>query len=144
MKAFSLLIVLLAGIAGFTQKPPSWKVTLNKKNVLEATSEDSVKNVIPIRKDDLSNNGIFKLDYKEGSDHPGGWMRTIAMMDLSNETLAQRDSATAMYMYNKDLLKLLWSRKKLNIYTWSTPLDKGVAAAVRIRRYLLCSLVLVD
>ncbi len=144
MKAFSLLIILLTGLAAYSQKPPSWKVTVNKKNVLEATVEDSIKNTIQIRKDDLSNNGIFKLDYKEGSDHPAGWMRTIAMIDQTNETLAQRDSATAMYMYNKDLLKLLWSRKKLGIYTWSTPLDKGVAAAVRIRRYQLCTLVLID
>lgn len=144
MRTIAFFIILLGTMAANAQKPPVWKVTVNKKKVLEASAEDTIKNVIQVKKDDLSNNGVFKLDYKEGSDHPSGWMRTIAMIDNNNENMAQRDSATAFYMYNKDLLKLLWSRKKIGIYTWATPLDKGVAAAVRIRRYQLCTLVLID
>ena len=70
MRTLAFFIILLGTLAANAQKPPVWKVTLNKKKVLEASTEDTVKNVIQIKRDDLSNNGVFKLDYKEGSDHP--------------------------------------------------------------------------
>ncbi len=129
-----------------SQDAPSWKVILNKKVILTGKGEeDSVKNKIQVKKSDLSNNNIFKLDYSNGNDKTmKGWVRTLALIDTTSTIVMQQDSITLLQFYNKDMMKILWSRRRLNIYTWTRPLDTGMAAAIRIRRFHLCTIELID
>ena len=139
-----LLIILIAPFA-HGQESASWKVYLGKKNILTGNSEDTSKNIISLKKADLTNNGMFKIEYTEAKNSTTkGWVRTIALMDSTSAMVAQRDSTNVLHFYNKDMLRILWSRKKVNLFTWAAPADPAMAAAVRIRRQHLCTIVLAD
>ncbi len=144
MRRIIVVVLLLVGVNVFAQSGGSWKIVLNKKAVLKGEQEsDTMNNILPVKKADLSNNGIFKIEYDKKQE-PGGWRRSIAIFDTLESAIAQRDSTNILEFYNKDLLKMLWSRKKVLIYTWSAPMDKGMAAAIRIRRIKLCTVELID
>lgn len=137
----------LFALVSNAQENSSWKVFLNKKNVITSFNfDDSASNIIQIKKADLSNNGVFRLEYIESASEKArsGWMRSIALMDSTGEAVARQDSVQQIAFYNKDLLKMLWVRKKMAFYTWSAPIDKSMAAVIRIRRFRLCTLLLVD
>lgn len=139
-----LIGMLLWGGASVAQESASWKVTLNKKTLLTSSdTEDTVKNRLFIKREDLTNNGSFKVEYTEPKNsETKGWVRSMAVFDTNSTMMAQMDSTHVLLFYNRDILKLLWSRKKVIVYTWAAPSDKGMAAAVRIRRLRLCTLEL--
>ncbi len=140
-----LLLTILIVPFAHAQETASWKVYLGKKNILTGTAEDTSKNFISVKKADLTNNGMFKIEYTEPKNSATkGWVRTIALMDSTSAVVAQRDSTNALQFYNKDMLKILWSRKKVSLFTWAAPADPAMAAAIRIRRQHLCTIVLAD
>lgn len=141
-----LTIGVLWGGASVAQDAATWKVTLNKKTLLTSSNyDDTITNRLLIKREDLSNNGSFKVEYTEGKNsETKNWVRTMAVMDTNSTVMAQLDSTNKIQFYNKDMLKLLWSRKKVIVFTWAAPADKGMAAAVRIRRMRLCTLELAD
>lgn len=147
MKYRICLIFLIIFTTPFAhaQESASWKVYLGKKNILTGTAEDTSKNLISLKKADLTNNGRFKIEYTDSKNSATkGWVRTIALMDSTSAVVAQRDSTNALEFYNKDMLRILWSRKKVSLFTWAAPADPAMAAAIRIRRQLLCTIVLAD
>ena len=138
------LTILIAPFA-HAQETASWKVYLGKKNILTGNTEDTSKNIIAVKKADLTNNGMFKIEYTDSKNSATkGWVRTIALMDTTSAVVAQRDSTSELRFYNKDMLKILWSRKKVSLYTWAAPADPAMAAAIRIRRQHLCTIILAD
>ncbi len=148
MRISKTWIYLLAGMfvsvqTAQAQDNNNWKITLNKKVVLKGDGNSPDTAILRLSKSDLSNNNIFRITYDQKSEVKG-WQRTIAIMDTNQVAVAQRDSVTEFLIYNKDVMGILWPRKKVGIYTWSAPLDKGVAAAIRIRRIRLCTLELID
>lgn len=141
-----MLFWLLHHLAAVAQPQPLWKVTLNKKTVLSGDHyDDSVVNQVLVTKKDLSNNGLFKIEFADKrSNEPNGWIRTLALLESNQAEIAKKDSTAELAIPCKDLLKLLWLRKKLMLYTWSAPLDPAIAAAIRIRRYRICDIILTD
>lgn len=140
-----LFLIVFQGLNA--QDNSSWKLILNKKNLITSFNvDDSNSNVIEIKKADLSNNGVLKIEYTESAVEKarGGWMRSIALYDTTGEVIAKQDSVQQLAFYNKDVLRMIWNRKKMGVYTWSAPIDKSMAAVIRIRRYRLCTLVLID
>ncbi len=139
-------LLLLKGFFPNAQEGANWKIVLNKKAILTASGqEDTLKNKLQLKKSDLANNNIFKIEYNEPKNSTTkGWVRTIVIMDTTSSVVVQQDSVSLLQLYNKDLMKLLWSRQKVNVYTWVKPLDPGMAAAIRIRRFHLCSIELIE
>jgi|APDOM4702015248_1054824.scaffolds.fasta_scaffold41967_2 hypothetical protein len=139
-------LLLLKGFFSNAQEGANWKIVLNKKAILTASGqEDTLKNKLQLKKSDLANNNIFKIEYNEPKNSTTkGWVRTIVIMDTTSAVVVQQDSVSLLQLYNKDLMKLLWSRQKVNVYTWVKPLDPGMAAAIRIRRFHLCSIELIE
>lgn len=148
MKRYLMGTLLIALVyAGKAQEGMHWKITLNKKVALTGTNfDDTTANQLQVKKEELSNNNLFKIEYfdKNEKGGKGSWVRTIALYDSSESELVKKDSTKQLMFYNKDLLKLIWARKKIYIYTWSSPPDPGMAAAIRIRRLRMCKLELVD
>ena len=150
-KGMALKIVLVFSLCLITclvhsQEGASWKVVLNKKIILNGKGqEDTAKNKLQIKKSELSNNSIFKIEYIEPMNSTAmGWKRTMAIMDTASVIIVQYDSSSILQLYNKDMMKILWNRKKVNVFTWARPLDPGMAAAIRLRRLHLCSIELVE
>lgn len=139
-------LLLLKGFFSNAQEGANWKIVLNKKAILTASGqEDTLKNKLQLKKSDLANNNIFKIEYNEPKNSTTkGWVRTIVIMDTTSAVVVQQDSVSLLQLYNKDLMKLLWSRQKVNVYTWVKPLDPSMAAAIRIRRFHLCSIELIE
>jgi hypothetical protein len=147
LSRFIILFISMPSIFLSAQEQYNWKVTLNKKIVLQhAPSDDTSALVLRVKKEELNNNGVFKIDYivKKGKDLEGNWFRTLALFEPGETSVYQKDSATQLYLYNKDILKLLWSRKKLTVYTWATPPDPAMAAVIRIRREKMFTIELED
>ena len=139
-----LLFSLLAccGTA-WSQDGLSWKVILNKKVVLKTGhEEDTAGNRLQIKKSELDNNGLFKIEVTDSLEKKNktGWVRSLALVAPDQTSVAQKDSASQLYFYNRDLLKMIWVRKKLTAYTWTSPPDPAMAALIRIRRIRLFTL----
>lgn len=145
---FLLWVALLANpFTGLAQEEVTWKITLNKKVILTGIpSTDTPAYRIPLKKEELANNNLFKIDYLDKNARKGkdSWIRTMMVADSADNVLITKDSISQLMIYNKDLLKLIWARKKLIVYTWSAPPDPAMAAVIRIRRQRLCTLELVD
>lgn len=148
MRILLLSLMSLALFAGtVSAQDIYWKVTLNRKTVLKGVDEnDTVSNRIQVKKADLTNNNIFKLEYynKNEKSPKGAMYRTIAYYDPSGSPTVKLDSTFLIMVENRDILKLLWTRKVLTAYTWSSPSDPAMAAAIRIRRTRLFTLELID
>lgn len=145
-KAFLFLFFCIVANTSIAQDI-YWKVTLNRKTVLKATDDtDTVANKILISKADLSNNNIFKIEYfnKAEKSPKGSWFRTMSLFDASENPTVRLDSANVLMVANRDLLKLLWVRRKVTAYTWSAPSDLSMAAAIRIRRVRMFTIELID
>lgn len=140
---FTLSLICLSATGLRAQDNNTWKITLNKKVVLKGDGNSPDTSVLRLSKADLSNNNIFRITYDQKNEVKG-WQRSIAIMDTNQVSVAQRDSVSEFLIYNKDVMGILWPRKKIGIYSWSAPLDKGVAAAIRIRRIRLCTIELID
>jgi DUF2075 family protein len=140
----ALLFPLLAcSNAAWCQEGLSWKVILNKKVVLRSSHEDdTVGNRLQIKKSELDNNGLFKIEVTDSLEKKSktGWVRSLALVAPDQTSIAQKDSASQLYFYNRDLLKMIWVRKKITAYTWTSPPDPAMAALIRIRRIRLFTL----
>ena len=141
-----MVLLLLHHLPVAAQPQPIWKVTLNKKIVLTGSQyDDSTVNQVLVTKKDLTNNGLFKIEFVDKRiSEPNGWIRTLALLESNQTEIAKKDSTAELAVPSKDLLKLLWLRKKLILYTWSAPPDPAIAAAIRIRRYRICDIILTD
>lgn len=143
-----ILILILSIIIGFpfvsaAQDGASWKITLNKKVILNSNNyDDTITNTLKIKRSDLDNNALFKIDFIDPAKKAtkGTSFRTIAFLSPAQTVVLQKDSSDQVLIYNRDLLKVIWANKKVTLCTWSTPLDPGIAAAIRIRRFRLCTL----
>lgn len=145
MRFFKLILIAIIVIpmASIAQDGSSWKISLGKKVLLNGNNyDDTVTNTIKIKKSDLDNGGLFKIEFTDPNKKAtkGTNFRTIAFLNPGQTVVLQRDSADNLMMYNRDLLKVIWANKKVTVCTWSTPLDPGIAAAIRIRRFRLCSI----
>ena len=141
------LMLLFVGLCPVlhAQDSASWKIVMNKKAVMHTGVEDTITNILRIKKSELANNGVFRIEFtpsKNDANRP--WVRKMAMLDTNAQAVVQLDSSNMLQLYNKDLLKVLWNRKKIIAYTWTAPSDPAMAAAIRIRRTHLCTIVLAD
>lgn len=140
----SALSLILISFSSNAQQAEKWKIVFNKKTVVQTSQEDTVKNVVRVTKKELDNGGIGKVLFEEDPNGIKGWKRSIALYDLTGNPVMQVDSATQMFFYNRDLMKILWTRKKVYVYTWNAPTDIRMAAAIRIRRLHLCTFELLE
>lgn len=138
-----LFVIISLPISGLAQDGSTWKISVGKKVLLSGSNyDDTVANTIKIKRADLDNGGFFKIEYTDPNKKAtkGTNFRTIAFLSPTQTVVLQRDSADNLMMYNRDLLKVIWANKKVAVCTWSTPLDPGIAAAIRIRRFRLCTI----
>ena len=135
-----LFAFLLSFIAMSTIAQDSWKVCLDKKVLLNASTENEEKNVINVSSADLRNSKNFVVSYKEGSVQKG-WERTIIIYDEKDNQL-KKQAGKKLSLKASELKILLNKSKAIKIYTINSPTDPKMKAQVRLRRVHLCTLVL--
>jgi len=138
MKTFLLLSAMLLSSIAFTQD--NWKISHNDKIKLQASAENTEKNVAQIKNADLAKKNLLQIVYKEITPQED-WKREIIIFDpADNELLRQKGSL--LKVQNTSLKNLFKKSKTLVVYTMALPSDPAQAALVRVRRVHLCTLVL--
>jgi hypothetical protein len=118
----------------------SWKVCLDKKVLLNTSTENEEKNVIKISSSDLKKAKTFVVNYTKASLQKG-WERTILLFDeKDNKLRTQRGKKFTLKA--SGLKALLDKYKTIKVYTINSPTDPKMKAQVRLRRVHLCTLVL--
>jgi len=138
----SLSFVYMLGQAQNAQ-PDSWKITWNKKVILETSKSNEAANVRKIKSADLNKNYTLEISYKVADvKKEKDWIRSFIFFDETENEIARRDSTGIWKITSVELKKLFGDKKMLKIYTIAIPSDPNLAARVRVRRVHLCTLEL--
>jgi len=138
MKLLFAFLVSLAGISAIAQG--KWKVCLDKKVLLNTSTEDAEKNLVRISSSDLKTSKTFIVSYNETSSQKG-WERTITAYDEKDNEL-KKQTGKKFTLKTAELKTLLVKYKTIKIYTIDSPTDPKLKSQVRLRRVHLCTLVL--
>lgn len=118
----------------------SWKVCLDKKVLLNTSTEDAEKNIIKLSLTDLKKAKTFTVTYTEAAPQKG-WERSISLYNDKDAELKKQ--TTKNFSLQAAAIKSLIEKwKMIKIYTINMPTDPKLKAQVRIRRILLCTLIL--
>ena len=118
----------------------SWKVCLDRKVLLNTSTEDAEKNVVKISSAHLKKAKTFSVNYIDGSPQKG-WERTIMMFNEQDKELGKQ-TGKKFTLKASGLKTLLDKYRTIKLYTINSPTDPKMKAQVRLRRVHLCTLVL--
>jgi hypothetical protein len=135
-----LFAFLLSFIGTFAIAQDSWKVCLDKRVLLNTSTEDAEKNVIKISSADLKKSKSFIVSFKEAAPQKG-WERSITVYDEKDNEL-KKQSGKNLSLKISELKTWLQKSSTIKIYTINFPTDPKMKAQVRLRRVHLCTLVL--
>lgn len=135
-----LFVFLLSFAAASAVAQNSWKIFVDKKVLLNTSTEDEKKNVIKISSADLNKAKTFVVSFKEISVQEG-WERTIIMYDEKDNEL-RKQAGKRLAVQTSELKALLDKLGTIKIYTINSPTDPKMKARVRIRRIHLCTVIL--
>ena len=140
-KLFFLPLVFLFSVAVTAQKYDSWKVFHNRKEEasfnLKKETDDERRVVLLNRNIDLP--GFFVIEYTPAKDQ-ADWIRSMAFYDSSDRLLRQFDNTLFLRVINSEMTSIMDGKQKVRVYSWAVPKDPALAATVRARRVLLCTL----
>lgn len=141
MRRIILLLISFLSLTAMAQKYDSWEIFHNRKEVasfnLKKETDDEKKILLLNR--DLEEPGFFIITYTPTADH-SNWIRSFAITDSTGKELRKFDNLNQLKMLNSDFHYMLGNRQKVKIYSWAVPKDSELAAAVRVRRILLCTI----
>lgn len=136
-KIFGLFLLMIIGATVNAQHI----VSLNSKKQLTINHEEdnSGKALIIKLKGGYPAKALLTIkDLKQDK----AWIRTYTITDEKDNViteLSKSSNASTQQIPIQTLLKKLETGKKYFIYTMAKPADPKLAASVRVRRYLLCS-----
>lgn len=116
-------------------------ISLNNKKQLTINEEDDNSNKALIIKLKPAYPPKALLTIKD-LKQDNAWKRTYNITDDKDHViteLGKSSKAGIQQLFIQTLLKKLEPGKKYFLYTWAKPADPKMAASVRVRRYLLCS-----
>lgn len=116
-------------------------ISHNSKKVLTVTKEDAVKNKITIKSADLKKTGSLVIAFPV-SKTKSEWKRNLMIYDTTDNVLLTKEDVTGLTLTNTELAALLAGKKQFSIFTASIPRDPKKAAAVRVRRIHVCTVVI--
>ena len=142
MKLIFSILVPLFSLTAMAQKYDSWEIFHNRKEVasfnLKKESEDEKKVLLLNRA--LEEPGFFIITYTPAAEQ-ADWTRNFVISDSTGKDLRKFENlGSQLKMLNDDIARLMGDRKKIKIYTWAVPSDPNLAASVRVRRILVCTI----
>jgi hypothetical protein len=142
MNKFLLLIpALWVSLALQAQSYDSWEIYQNRKEVSKFNNkkETSDERKVLLLNRFLEGPGFFVIEYKPAAEQ-AEWIRTIAFYDSTDKQIRQYDNTLLLRIHNSEIAGIMDGRQKVRVYSWAVPKDPAVAATVRVRRQLLCTL----
>ena len=59
---------------------------------------------------------------------------------IADKPIKEYNNTLLLRIHNSEIAGIMEGRQKVKVYSWAIPKDPAVAATVRIRRLLLCTL----
>ena len=123
------------------QKYDSWSLFHNRKEIgsynLKKETDDERRIVLLNRA--LEGPGFFIIEYTPAAAQ-ADWVRTIAFFDTSDKQIKAFNNTLFLKVHNTDMALMLDNRSVVRAYTWAVPKDPALAATVKVKRVLLCTL----
>jgi len=132
--------LLLAGTLQ-AQSYDSWNVYHNRKEVSKFNNkkEPTDERRVLLLNRFLEGPGFFIIEYTPAADQ-SDWIRTIGFFDSTEKSIREYSNTLFLRLHNSEIAGIMEGRQKVKVYSWAVPKDPAVAATVRVRRILLCTL----
>ncbi|HJS54208.1 MAG TPA: hypothetical protein VJ765_06675 [Chitinophagaceae bacterium] len=123
------------------QSYDSWNIYHNRKEVSKFNNKKETndeKKVVLLNRL-LEGPGFFIVEYIPSAEQ-SEWIRTIAFYDSTDKVIKQYNNTLFLKLHNSEIAGIIEGKGKVKVYTWAVPKDPALAATVRVRRILLCTL----
>jgi len=136
-----LYILILFSATVQAQSYDKWNVYHNRKEVSKFNNkkEPSDERRVVLLNRFLEGPGFFIIEYTPAAEQ-AEWIRTIAFFDSTDKSIREYNNTLFLRMHNSEIAGIMEGRQKVKVYSWAIPKDPAVAATVRVRRILLCTL----
>jgi len=139
-KLFLYTLILFSATVR-AQSYDKWEIYQNRK---EVSSFNNKKETTDERRVLLLNRflegpGFFVIEFKPAAEQ-AEWIRTIAFYDSTDKQIREYNNTLFLQIHNSEIAGIMEGHQKVRVYSWAVPKDPAVAATVRVRRLLLCTL----
>ena len=136
----SILAVFIS-LAIHAQDHDTWNIYHNRKEVSKFSTKKETtdeKRVVLLNRF-LEGPGFFIIEFTPAAEQ-SEWIRTIGFFDTSGKSLREYSNTLFLRLHNSEIAGIMEGQPKVQVYSWAVPKDPAVAATVRVRRILLCTL----
>jgi hypothetical protein len=132
---------LFLGASLQAQSYDSWSVYHNRREVSKFDNKKEPKDErkVLLLNRFLEGPGFFIIEYTPAAEQ-SEWIRTIGFFDSTDRSIREYSNTLFLRMHNSEIAGIMEGRQKVKVYSWAVPKDPAVAATVRVRRILLCTL----
>lgn len=141
MSKLILYTLILFSATVQAQSYDKWEIYQNRKGVSSFTDKketEDERRVLLLNRD-LEGPGFFVIEFKPAKEQ-AEWIRTIAFYDSTDNQIREYNNTLFLRIHNSEIAGIMEGRQKVKVYSWAIPKDPAVAATVRVRRLLLCTL----
>jgi len=141
MAKLFLYVLILFSATVQAQSYDKWEIYQNRKEVSTFNNKKETndeKRVVLLNRF-LEGPGFFVIEYTPAAEQ-AEWIRTIAFYDSTDKEIREYNNTLFLRIHNSEIAGIMEGRQKVRVYSWAIPKDPAVAATVRVRRILLCTL----
>jgi hypothetical protein len=135
------IALLFISVCSEAQSYDSWNIYHNRKEVSKFNNKKETideKRILLLNRF-LEGPGFFIIEYTPAAEH-SDWIRTIAFYDSSDKKIREYSNTLFLKLHNSEIAGIMEGRQGVKVYSWAIPKDPAAAAAIRVRRILLCTL----
>ena len=141
MAKLFLYVLILCSATIQAQSYDSWEIYQNRKEVSKFNNkkETNDERRVLLLNRFLEGPGFFVIEYTSAAEQ-AEWIRTIAFYDSTDKQIREYNNTLLLRIHNSEIAGIMEGRQKVRVYSWAVPKDPALAATVRVRRILLCTL----
>jgi len=141
MAKLFLYTLILFSVTVQAQSYDKWEIYQNRKEVSSFNNkkETNDERRVLLLNRFLEGPGFFVIEFKPAAEQEE-WIRTIAFYDSTDKQIREYNNTLFLRIHNYEIAGIMERRQKVKVYSWAVPKDPAVAATVRVRRILLCTL----
>ena len=141
MAKLFLYVLILFSTTVQAQSYDKWEIYQNRKevNTFNNKKETSDEKRVVLLNRFLEGPGFFVIEYTPAAEQ-AEWIRTIAFYDSTDKEIREYNNTLFLRIHNSEIAGIMEGRQKVRVYSWAIPKDPAIAATVRVRRILLCTL----
>ncbi|TMI96343.1 MAG: hypothetical protein E6H08_04800 [Bacteroidetes bacterium] len=141
MAKLLLYTLILFSATVQAQSYDKWEIYQNRKEVSSFNNkkETSDERRVLLLNRFLEGPGFFVIEFQPAAEQ-AEWIRTIAFYDSTDKPIREYNNTLFLQIHNSEIAGIMEGRQKVRVYSWAVPKDPALAATVRVRRLLLCTL----